>query len=102
MRGSFKPYPQSTINIPAIEALVKVEKMPVTNAEIATSATALAFPGASRDKTPIWIPTALMFPKPQRAYVAMRRERGEIEPYFGLCVSSPYYHIRANKLTWLQ
>jgi hypothetical protein len=64
--------------MPAMEALVRVDMTPDNSAEIATFAIRPLRPGASCDKTPIWIPTDEMLPKPQTAYVAMRRERSEI------------------------
>lgn len=55
------------INIPAILADVKVAKTPENRAEMATLATRPALPGARAPRTPIWIPTEEMLPKPQMA-----------------------------------
>lgn len=67
----------SVTNKPAMLALLKVLRAPVNMALIATRDTSPLRCGASWDKTPIWLPREPMLAKPHRAYVAMRRERGD-------------------------
>jgi len=57
----------STINIPAMLALVKVEMTPDIKADKANFAIWPLLPGANWLKTPIWIPTELIFPNPHTA-----------------------------------
>jgi len=58
---------ESTINMPAIDALVKVEMTPEINADKATLATRPLRLGASWESTPICMPTEEILPKPQTA-----------------------------------
>ena len=58
-------------------ALVNVLMAPVMSAERASRDTSPERAGEICDRTPIWVPREPMLAKPQSAYVAIRRERGE-------------------------
>ena len=61
---------------PAMLALVSVLMAPAMRADSATRETSPDRLGASWDRTPICAPRDPRLANPQRAYVAMRRERG--------------------------
>lgn len=53
-------------------------------------------PGAICDKTPICVPSDPMLPKPQRAYVAISRERGARSAYMASLVKA----VNATNSFW--
>ena len=73
----------SVTSKPAILALVRVLNAPEINAEMASLLTSPLRLGAIWESTPICVPNEPMLAKPQSAYVAMRRERGERSAYDG-------------------
>lgn len=62
---------------PATLAEVRVDITPAIMADIAKRETSPDLPGAICESMPIWVPSEQRLPKPQSAYVAMRRERSE-------------------------
>ncbi len=76
--------------MPAMLAEVSVLMIPEIKALSATLAMRPPCPGASCERTPIWMPTEPMLPQPQRAYVTMSFERAERVAYSAWEVSAAY------------